>query len=247
VGFSLDQTLTLELQAAGWAADQDEITFLVHNYLLQERGFLLEDGAYKISPKGWAHLDLLRQGNLDYETAFIAMWFDDSMNDAWKAIDKGIRDAGYAPLRIDQKQHNNEINDEIIAEIRKSKFLVADLTDHRNGVYFEAGFAKGLGLEVVWLCRRDALEKAHFGTRQYNFIVWEQGELPQLTKHSKIGLKPPSAAGRYRRKARRESVAAVGPRGKRAKSTQRSVLSAFAAKQKRTPTFAGVRCERIAT
>ena len=110
------------------------------------------------------------------------MWFDNSVKGAWLATDEGIRQAGYTPLRIDQKQHNNEITDEIVAEIRKSKFLVADLTGHRNGVYFEAGFAKGFGLEVIWLCRKDDLGNAHFDTRQYNFILWEVSNLPALTK-----------------------------------------------------------------
>lgn len=104
------------------------------------------------------------------------------MNDAWLALDKGIRDSGYEPLRIDQKQHNNKIDDEIVARIRRSKFLVADFTGHRGGVYFEAGLAMGLGLPVIWLCRKDELEKTHFDTRQYNFVVWDADKLEQLSK-----------------------------------------------------------------
>jgi nucleoside 2-deoxyribosyltransferase len=110
------------------------------------------------------------------------MWFDDSMNSAFVAIDQGIRAAGYTALRIHQRQHNNKIDDEIIAGIRRSKFLVADFTGHRGGVYFEAGFAKGLGLEVIWLCREDDLRKLHFDTRQYSHIPWQQSKLPELTK-----------------------------------------------------------------
>ncbi len=110
------------------------------------------------------------------------MWFSDSVNDAWQAIDNGIRNAGYKPFRVDQKQHNNKIDDEIIAGIRGSKFLVADLTGHRGGVYYEAGFAQGLGLEVIWLCRSTDMEKMHFDIRQYNTIFWEQDKLADLTK-----------------------------------------------------------------
>lgn len=109
------------------------------------------------------------------------MWFSDSVSDAWKAIDVGIRAAGYAALRIDQKEHNNKIDDEIVAGIRRSRFLVADFTGHRGGVYFEAGLAAGIGLPVIWLCRKDELEKTHFDTRQYNFIVWEADKLPELS------------------------------------------------------------------
>ena len=36
-------------------------------------------------------------------------------------------------------EHINRIGDEIISQIRRSKFLIADFTGHRGGVYFEAG------------------------------------------------------------------------------------------------------------
>ena len=57
---------------------------------------------------------------------------------------------------------------------------MADFTGHRGGVYFEAGFALGLGLQVIWTVRKDALEGSHFDTRQFNFIQWEDGKLPEF-------------------------------------------------------------------
>jgi hypothetical protein len=62
-------------------------------------------------------------------------------------------------------EHINKIGDEIISQIRRSKFLIADFTGHRGGVYFEAGLAMGLGLLVFWTCRRDDLDKLHFDIR----------------------------------------------------------------------------------
>ena len=109
------------------------------------------------------------------------MWFDDSMNEAWKhGIDPAVRDTGYEPVRIDRKEHVNKIDDEIVAEIRRARFVVADFTHGdtgaRGGVYYEAGFAHGLGIPVIFSCRKDRLEEAHFDTRQYNHIVWETPE-----------------------------------------------------------------------
>jgi len=49
---------------------------------------------------------------------------------------------------------------------------VADFTGSRGGVYFEAGFALGLGIPVIWSCRKNDVKKVHFDTRQYNHIVW---------------------------------------------------------------------------
>jgi nucleoside 2-deoxyribosyltransferase len=74
---------------------------------------------------------------------------------------------------LDLVEHNEKICDRIIAEIRTCQFLVADVTLQRPGVYFEAGFAMGLGRPVIWTCRKDDLVDVHFDTRQYNHIDWK--------------------------------------------------------------------------
>ena len=76
------------------------------------------------------------------------------------------------PLRIDRVHHNEKICDKLIAEIRTSHFLIADVTLQRAGVYFEAGFAMGLGRPVIWTCRQDDMKNVHFDTRQYSHVVW---------------------------------------------------------------------------
>jgi len=106
------------------------------------------------------------------------MWFDESMKAAYEeGIEPAILEAGYEPLRIDRKEHINRIDDEIIAGIRRSRFLVADFTQGepgaRGGVYYEAGFAHGLNIPVIFTCRSDVIAKVHFDTRQYNHIAWE--------------------------------------------------------------------------
>ena len=60
-----------------------------------------------------------------------------------------------------------------MAEIKNSRFVIADVTDQRPGVYFEAGYAIGLGLPVIWSVRENDLRNVHFDTRQYNHIVWK--------------------------------------------------------------------------
>ena len=116
---------------------------------------------------------------VDPAQAFVAMWFHEEMTNAYEeGIKKAVESAGYTPMRIDKKPDVNKIDDEIIAEIRRSRFLVADFTHGkdgaRGGVYFEAGFAYGLGLPVIYTCRKDKVFKLHFDTRQYYHIVWEK-------------------------------------------------------------------------
>jgi nucleoside 2-deoxyribosyltransferase len=131
-----------------------------------------------LRPPGYARLAELDGTTTASKQAFVAMWFDDSMKDAYeKGIAPAIRDAGYEPLRIDKKDHNNKIDDEIIAEIRRSRFVVADFTQGdtgaRGGVYYEAGFAHGHGIPVIFTCMEDIIGKVHFDTRQYNHITWK--------------------------------------------------------------------------
>ena len=83
------------------------------------------------------------------------------------------------------KPHGQADTGSGIAEIKRSRFLVADFTcgviSHdgkpvgiaRGGVYYEAGFAQGLNIPVIWTCREDAISHLHFDTRQYNHIVWK--------------------------------------------------------------------------
>ena len=107
------------------------------------------------------------------------MWFDSTMKDFYeKGIKPAVEEAGYVPIRIDLQDFNEKICDEIIAEIKRSKFLIADFSRLRSGVFFEAGFAKGLGREVIFTVREADTEKLklHFDTRQYNHIVYDSPE-----------------------------------------------------------------------
>ena len=136
---------------------------------------------YTLTVEGYARLEELEKANAESSKGFVAMWFDKSTDEAWeKGIKLGIEDAGYEAVRIDEQEHNDKIDDRIIAEIRRSRFIVADFTQGkkgaRGGVYYEAGFAHGLGIEVIFTCREDALQHVHLDTRQYNHIVWETPE-----------------------------------------------------------------------
>jgi hypothetical protein len=123
---------------------------------------------------GWKRLQLTRQAGGMPGTCFIAMWFDPAMNEAY---DVGIvpaveSDCGFKALRIDRKHHNNQITDEIMAGIRSAEFMVADFTGDRGGVYYEAGFARGLGRPVIYCCKETEMGKVHFDTRVISHVTW---------------------------------------------------------------------------
>ena len=146
---------------------------------LKADGYLMADGRDGMfapptaTRKGFERYpELQKMGPMSLQ-AFVAMAFAQQYNVAWLSIIKpGITAAGYRPFRVDQKEHSDKVDDLIMAEIRRSKFLVADFSGQRGGVYFEAGFAHGLGRPVIWMCHDDEKDGLHFDTRQYNHILY---------------------------------------------------------------------------
>ncbi|MFC2155696.1 hypothetical protein ACFLRB_04310 [Acidobacteriota bacterium] len=132
----------------------------------------------KLRPVGWERADAIRRKRPDLKQAFVAMWFNEDMIDVYtKAIYPALDTTGYKPYRVDlDKSNTNMIDNKIIAEIRKSRILVVDLTGARPSVTFEAGFAMGLGIELIWTCREDDKNKIPFDIRQFPFIIWKTHE-----------------------------------------------------------------------
>lgn len=131
-----------------------------------------------LEANGWERIETLRSSESPLNQAFVAMWFDSATESLFeKAILPAVEhDKVTKCMRIDKTEHNNKICDQIIAEIRKSRYLIADFTGNRGGVYFEAGFALGLGIPVIWLVHKNHLDKVHFDTRQYNYVCYDNEE-----------------------------------------------------------------------
>ncbi len=129
---------------------------------------------FTLQVKGWERIIQLRKVRSQSKQVFVAMKFGDPDLDKVfeDAIVPAVELCGYHAYRIDKVQHNDKICDKIISEIKQSAFVIADFTSHRGGVYFEAGFALGLGIPVIWTCREDDFTDLHFDTRQYNHIKW---------------------------------------------------------------------------
>jgi hypothetical protein len=185
---SLDTDISLSL---AWAASKNELKF--HLKTLHEREFIylysngnedLDDFAgreVKILGKGWERLEKISTDIGHSAQVFVAMRIGDNELDSTfdEFIEPAIRNSGYKPYRVDRDDKNMErIDNKIIAEIKNSRFLIADVTKHRNSVYYEAGFAQGLGIPVIWTVRKgDHLpSKMAFDTRQLPHIFWEDGQ-----------------------------------------------------------------------
>ena len=177
----------IKLKIASWSyldSDcRDLAQYLLSENALVRSGRVADIDNYRVTVRGHFVAEDQSARRASSSQCFVAMWFDATVQSAFtEAIRPAILNAGYEPIRIDMSQHINKIDDEIIAEIRRSAFLVADFTGQRGGVYYEAGFAHGLGKRVIFTCHTDAMKDLHFDVRQYNTIVWEDSStlLPQL-------------------------------------------------------------------
>lgn len=164
--------------AATYSTTRDDVNFLLK--MLTDQGYaeaVTLAGGCEILPAGYIHLEDIRTMPSTSSNAFVAMSFQDDLVETYSnGFQTGILGAGYDPVRMDKIEHINRIDDEIIRQINSSKFLVADFTGHRSGVYFEAGYAMGKGLPIFWTCRKSDMNELHFDIRQFNCIDWESPE-----------------------------------------------------------------------
>lgn len=169
-----------------WASGQEEFEYYVR-YLVQRglvartdeesQGFGDMTVSVELTADGWDHIDQLEQRAAELSQAFVAMSFSESMRAVFEdAIKPAITEAGYKAYRVDTEPHIDRIDAKIVAEIKNSLFVVAEVTQHKHGVYFEAGYALGRNLPVIWCVQKDDLANVHFDTRQYNHIVWESAD-----------------------------------------------------------------------
>ena len=128
---------------------------------------------------GWEFSSPNPKLNAESNQGFVAAWFDDSTNDYIDATISTIRSAGFKPVCIRDEKFPERIMDKALGEMRKSKFVVADLTGNRSSVFFEAGFAEALGLEVFYL-HKGEVPKDFYARHYQCYIYKDTDELKEM-------------------------------------------------------------------
>ncbi len=106
--------------------------------------------------------------------AFVAMSIDPSnrdLEDVLDAIKIASKDLSIEAERIDDQESNTRITDRIFEAIRVAQFVIVDVTGARPNVFYEAGYAQGIGKIPIFLARQGT--KIEFDIKDYPIIFYD--------------------------------------------------------------------------
>jgi hypothetical protein len=98
-----------------------------------------------------------------------------------------LRKLNISPIRVDQREHKEDLNVYIIRMLNESDIALADLTYARPSVYYEAGYAESK-IPIVYTARKDHLSRAqtddnlrvHFDLEMKKIIHWRDVDDPSF-------------------------------------------------------------------
>ncbi len=105
--------------------------------------------------------------------AFIAMPMDKDdhrLVDVLETIKHAAQRFGIVAERVDDTESNERITDRMLRSINSADFVIADLSNERPNVFFEAGYAEGRGKTPIYIARRGT--PLHFDTKDYPIIFF---------------------------------------------------------------------------
>ena len=114
------------------------------------------------------------QSEVTLNYAFVAMPMntdDQSLIDVLDAIKEAGKRCGVQAERVDDLQSNDRITDRVLESIRKAEFVIADLTNARPNVYFEAGYAHGRMKTPIYIARDGT--QLEFDLKDYPVIFFK--------------------------------------------------------------------------
>ena len=168
-----------------WIKDYNELMKLGqkaidNNFFEGEANQLLKELEFNnLTFDGLQYIESLEKPNKSSKNIFVAFNFEKGLSKIFTThVKEAIEKLGfnYTIVTQDTTTHDKAISDEIIAKLKSSRIVIADFTNHRNSVYFEAGFAMGMKIPIIWTCQEGHEGELSFDTRQYPHLLWKDGE-----------------------------------------------------------------------
>jgi hypothetical protein len=148
------------------------------------------DEAYRrLLPSRGGAVEQVRFAALREPTIFVAMPFSKQFRNIY---DYGIRlpilTVERKPIRIDDEHFNGSVIAKVKEHIRSSEMVIADMTGANPNVFFEVGFAEGVGKRTVLLCQDPG--SLPFDVRGDVHVVYDPESIhdleEKLTEHLRI-------------------------------------------------------------
>jgi hypothetical protein len=143
--------------------------------------FLTKEGLRLAQAIADGRVPLVRPPRAEKTTIFFAGAFGhhdiDMLCD--QEIEPACKQLGYPMYRVDAREPFQTIISLVLSGIQNSACVVADLTYARPSVYFEIGYAHGLGIALVLTCEdgylqsADDILKVHFDLAQFRISLWK--------------------------------------------------------------------------
>jgi hypothetical protein len=111
----------------------------------------------------------------DPKLVFVIIAFRDDMEPVFEGIKAAGESVGLSVKRVMDVIGDYRITDQIIQMINSARFIVADLTLERPNVYFELGYARGLGKNVITIAREGT--NIHFDIKDWTYISYNDSRV----------------------------------------------------------------------
>lgn len=113
--------------------------------------------------------------SLDQNLVFVIMSFLPDMEPIFEGIASAANAVGLTAKRVKDIEGDYRITDKIIEMIQSARLIVVDLTHERPNVYFELGYARGLGKRVVTIARKEST--IHFDVKHWKYLEYVDSRL----------------------------------------------------------------------
>lgn len=104
---------------------------------------------------------------------FLGMQFYGT-EDIYQVLKKSCEEQSLKSVRVDELANANAIIDDIKQLIEESEFIILDLTHSNPNVYYELGYADGVGnegVDILLIAKNDT--KLHFDTQHRRVLLYK--------------------------------------------------------------------------
>jgi nucleoside 2-deoxyribosyltransferase len=110
-------------------------------------------------------------GDADPSLIFVIASFREEMEPIFEGIEAAAKACELSAKRVKDVLGDYKVTDQLITMIRQAQYVVADLSYERPNVYFELGYARGLGKRVITIARKGT--QLHFDVKDWTCIFYD--------------------------------------------------------------------------